>query len=168
MNLFRRLLAWERRVHAATVQAIIDHLDRVALRLQQHSCKHKTAGPNLYVCLKCGLDLYWEFTPRVGVLCFRRLRGGDGERRGVWVMVENRKGAFFHGDRRTIDTPRYSVDELADMTNPDEDCFTVEPISHAVALAELESWPDGQAEAKRILEKYEKIATLDAQRPDVG
>lgn len=81
------------------------------------------------------------------VRCFRRPRD-DGKRCGIWLMVGEKRGVFFHGDREEVQGPLLSV---SDMEQAIEFC---EEITPEEALKELESWSEAQVSAKRMFERH--------------
>jgi hypothetical protein len=91
--------------------------------------------------------------------CFRRLRddGDEGKRCGLWVMTREsgRRGAFFHGDREEIQAPRYTVEELGEWAAKGG-FLPVEELAPREALEELDSWPEGRDQLRKILERHPK------------
>ena len=70
------------------------------------------------------------------VRCFKRLRDNDDGCCGIWIMEADQahRGIFLHGDRDSIDTPRYSLKELCQMTEKTGDWFTTEEIKPVEVL----------------------------------
>lgn len=85
-----------------------------------------------------------------GVRCFKHPR--DEGRCGVWIMTRplvesSKRGIFFHGDREEIQAPAWSIATLVA-------CGKVVEITPDEALNELASWPEGQQEARKVLERH--------------
>lgn len=90
------------------------------------------------------------------VRCFRRLKEEPlktGDRRGIWLMTGERRGAFFHGDRHEVQPPHYDLSDLEQMAGPP---FNIQEISPSDALRELAGWPEAQRDAKRIFARHSR------------
>ena len=67
-------------------------------------------------------------------------------RRGIWAMTGERSGLFFHGDRDEMQIPTWGIGELTYIQ-------AVE-IPPAQALTELATYPEGQAELRRLFAQW--------------
>jgi len=55
------------------------------------------------------------------IRCYRRERD-DGVRCGMWLMIQEAVGIFFHGDRKEIQSPRFNVSDLEKHLRICRDC----------------------------------------------
>lgn len=84
--------------------------------------------------------------------CFKRLPKGK-IRNGLWVMEDERVGAFFHGDRNEVQTPRYRCSTLEKWTTEPQ-LFDVEEISVFEAMEMLKNWPEVADLLRQQCEKH--------------
>lgn len=87
--------------------------------------------------------------------CFRRSVAGDDGRPGIWVMTGPARGAFFHGDRKEVQAPCRSVDELATgRLYPAPTPGIVQEVSPEDVLDLLANWPEAQEDARQIFARH--------------
>ena len=86
------------------------------------------------------------------VRCFRRRDKGD-LRHGVWVMTGEARGIFFHGDRNSIDAPKWTIFDLENGSF----FISVDEITPQQVLDELTDWPEATREVQRCFDRHKKV-----------
>lgn len=99
------------------------------------------------------------------VRCFKRPRETDKHFRcGMWIMTQEARGAFFHGDQNEVQSPRPNISELV------SGAYGAVEITPEEALAELDKpaphergeWTDAKKYMQEIFDRH-PIATTEAK-----
>lgn len=85
---------------------------------------------------------------KTSVRCFAKNRS-DGKSRGVWLMTEEKRGAFYHGDRDEVQKPLFYLSELASYESDG-----IVEITPEQAIEELKDRPNCQGHAKRAMARH--------------
>lgn len=85
------------------------------------------------------------------VRCFRRTDKGK-LRHGIWVMTQESRGLFVHGDHDSIDAPKWSVSELENGLMSSD----AEEVTPAQVLEELANWPAAAREVQRCFDRHKQ------------
>ena len=85
--------------------------------------------------------------------CFKRKEKGEF-RHGIWLMLEGRRGEFFHGERDETQAPRHTLDELVKWSETGKGFLNVEEISLKQVLFELGTWLEGRRLALKLFREY--------------
>jgi len=89
--------------------------------------------------------------------CFRRRRDDDG-RCGIWLMLDEYTGEFFHGDREEVQVTRHMTSELERWAKTGRGYLggVIEEVTPEQVLKELESWPEGREYVDKLFERYSR------------